>query len=87
MRININIPDDLIGQIDARAEKLFLSRSAYVSMTMAKAIQQDIVIEAMPDMLEMMKQLQSSGALGYMKKLDEMSPKEKTAVIKEEKKE
>lgn len=58
MRININIPDDLITQIDERAEKLFLSRSAYVSMTMARAIQQDNLLDSVPEMLDFIRQFQ-----------------------------
>jgi hypothetical protein len=64
MRVNMNVPDDLLKQIDEQAENLKINRTAYIVMSMAQKVQQDQIMNAMPDLkqaiFEIEKTLQSA---------------------------
>lgn len=64
MRLNMNVPDDLLKQIDEQAENLKINRTAYIVMSMAQKVQADKVMNAMPDLkqaiFEIEKTLQSA---------------------------
>lgn len=51
MRININMDEDLVKKVDAEAEKLFVSRSSYISMMIAEKLKNDDMIKQLPDVL------------------------------------
>lgn len=55
MRININISEDLLNQIDEKAKALFISRSAYIATALSQKLQNDNLMDSMPEMLQTMK--------------------------------
>ena len=55
MRININISEDLLNQIDEKAKALFISRSAYIATALSQKLQNDKLMDSMPEMLQTMK--------------------------------
>jgi len=55
MRINLNIPDELVKTIDKKAKSLNLNRTAYVVMTLSKYIQQEDLMETFPEFVRMAK--------------------------------
>lgn len=55
MRININISEDLLNQIDEKAKALFISRSAYIATALNQKLQNDKLMDSMPEMLQTMK--------------------------------
>ena len=44
MKVTVNIPNELLKEIDERAKSMYLSRSAYVTMTLSQRLQQDKVL-------------------------------------------
>lgn len=56
MRININVPDELLAQIDKKAKSLGVNRTAYMVMTLSQAIRADEVSLVLPEMQKMMKE-------------------------------
>ena len=59
MRVNINISDDLLKQIDEKAKSLYVSRSAYITLALVQKLQSDSVIDTMPTLVEMAKHSQT----------------------------
>lgn len=57
MRVTINLPDELLSRVDKGADKLFISRSAYIATALAQKLQQDEVIEKMPDFMSEIREL------------------------------
>lgn len=55
MRINITMDDDLIKKVDEVAKKMYVSRSAYIAFAVSQKMQQDSLMENMPEMLQTMK--------------------------------
>lgn len=55
MRININISEELLAQIDEKAKALFISRSAYIATALSQKLQNDKLMDSMPEMLQTMK--------------------------------
>ncbi len=55
MRLGINVPEELVKQIDERANKMFISRSAYITMALSQKLQNDAILDNVPEMLEIMK--------------------------------
>ena len=60
MRININMPDDLVKKVDERAKQMFVSRSAYISMAMSQKVQSDDLMDVLPEMRAKLNQLAES---------------------------
>lgn len=60
MRININMPDDLVKKVDERAKQMFVSRSAYISMAMSQKVQSDDLLDVLPEMRSKLNQLAES---------------------------
>lgn len=52
MQVNINMDKELIDKIDERAKKLYLSRSAYISMAVSKMLQNDELSEQLPKLFK-----------------------------------
>ena len=65
MRININISDDLLKQIDEKAKALFVSRSAYITLALVQKMQNDSVLDTMPSLVKMAQQAQN-GDVSYI---------------------
>ena len=55
MRININISEELLAQIDEKAKALYISRSAYIATALSQKLQNDKLMDSMPEMLKTMK--------------------------------
>lgn len=55
IRINIQITDSLLEKVDEYAENLNLSRSAYVSMALSKYMQQEQMLDILPEMMKLVK--------------------------------
>ena len=60
MRVNINISDDLLKQIDEKAKSLFVSRSAYITLALVQKLQSDSVIDTMPTLVDLAKKAQAT---------------------------
>lgn len=60
MRININVPDDLVKKVDEKAKQMFVSRSAYISMAMSQKVQSDDLLDVLPEMRAKLNQLAES---------------------------
>lgn len=51
MRVNINMDEELLKAVDEQANKIHVSRSAYIAFACTQKIQNDKMLESMPDML------------------------------------
>ena len=51
MNVTINLDKDLVERMDEVANKLHISRSAYISMTMSRAINSEKMNEQLPLMV------------------------------------
>lgn len=58
VRINVSLSEELLYEIDRRAKKLNLTRSAFIAMTASYKMQQDDLIEKLPQMVEAAKKIQ-----------------------------
>lgn len=52
MRVSINIPDDLVKQVDKCAHDLYLSRSAFISMCISLKLQADKMADVLPEIVK-----------------------------------
>lgn len=68
MKINLIMPDELLSSVDARANALNITRTAYINMACSRQIQQDAMMDALPEMLAQMRNFQS-----LMDKVDAVS--------------
>ena len=57
MRVNINMDEDLVKELDKKASALFVSRSAYVSMVVSQALSQEKMMQQLPVMLSELARL------------------------------
>lgn len=57
MKITINIPEDLLKDVDERAKSMYLSRSSFINMTLSQRLQQDKVLDSMPEMLQTLREV------------------------------
>jgi metal-responsive CopG/Arc/MetJ family transcriptional regulator len=55
VKVTISVPKELLDKIDASADKLFLSRSSFITSTMAQYINGQNAIEAINAMVEIAK--------------------------------
>lgn len=58
MRVNMLIPDELLKQIDEKAKSMHINRTAWVVMTLSKQLQQDYLMDNLPDLIEKMNNLE-----------------------------
>lgn len=56
-KINITINDDLLKQVDERANELCLSRSAYITSALVTKLQSDELMKNLPVITQQMAQL------------------------------
>lgn len=63
MQFNVNLDKELVQKIDKRASELYISRSAYISMCLAKSLLQDEIMSKMPQMMSDFQQLAAFSAL------------------------
>ena len=57
-RVNISLPEYVIADADRRAAKLGTSRSAYIALALSQKAQYDDMMQMMPQMMELMKQVE-----------------------------
>lgn len=69
MNVTINLDKDLVERMDEIANKLHISRSAYISMTMSRAISSEKMNEQLPIMVTNFNE--------FMSKFYEMTEEEK----------
>lgn len=55
MRVNMNIPDELVALIDAKAKSLYVNRTSWIVMALAQKLRDDGLLEKIPDMVDIMK--------------------------------
>lgn len=55
MRVNINMDQELLKAVDEQATKIHVSRSAYIAFACTQKIQNDKMLENMPDLLRAMQ--------------------------------
>lgn len=58
MRINMNIPDELLKKIDEKSAELYMTRTSYFIMAVTQKLQSDEVIESLPDIKNALKQIE-----------------------------
>lgn len=56
MRINLNIPDELVKIIDKKAKDLNINRTAFVVMSLSQYFQQGDAMDSIYKMLELMQE-------------------------------
>lgn len=64
MRLGINLPEELVKQIDERAKALYISRSAYIATALSQKMQADKLSDTMPELIKTMNdaiELQKTG--------------------------
>ena len=55
-RINLNLDEELLKQLEDYAEKMHVNRSSALSFLLSQKFQSDKMIENMPDMLQVARQ-------------------------------
>jgi len=55
MRVNLNIPDELLKTLDKKAKELNINRSAFVVMSLSQHFQQDDAMDSINKMLKLMQ--------------------------------
>ena len=53
MRINLNVPDELLAQVDDAAKAMYMTRTAWLIMAMQQRLQTDTVAKSLPMITEM----------------------------------
>lgn len=56
MRVNINLSEELLNQIDEKARALYISRSAYIATVLSQKLQSDKMMDNMPEIMQTMKE-------------------------------
>jgi metal-responsive CopG/Arc/MetJ family transcriptional regulator len=59
MKITINMPDDLLKDVDERAKSMYLSRSSFINMALSQRLQQDKVLDNVPEMLQALRDVKN----------------------------
>ena len=53
MRTNLNVPDELLAQVDDAAKAMYMTRTAWLIMAMQQRLQTDTVAKSLPMITEM----------------------------------
>lgn len=56
MRVNINLSEELLNQIDEKARALYISRSAYIATALSQKLQSDKMMDNMPEIMQTIKE-------------------------------
>jgi len=59
MRVNINMDEDLIRKVDEAANKMHVSRSAYIAFAVSQKIQADEILCNVPELLKLLQKMKS----------------------------
>lgn len=57
VKVNINLPEDLLEKTDKRAKQLGITRTAFITMTISEKLMQTDVMESLPEMLASMRKM------------------------------
>lgn len=58
MRLNINMDEDLVRKVDEAANKMHVSRSAYIAFAVSQKIQFDEMLSNVPELLKLLQTIQ-----------------------------
>lgn len=50
-RVNLYMPFDILEKVDARCEKLCISRSAYVALALSRQLESENIANNLPELL------------------------------------
>lgn len=56
MRVNINMDEELVKKVDEVAEKMFVSRSAYISFAVSQKLKSDEAMDNLPNFIQVIKE-------------------------------
>ncbi len=62
-RVNINLPNDLIDQVDSYADKMNINRTSAICVLLSQALKQEEVMSKFPDMINLLKDARNQGLL------------------------
>ena len=55
IKINMNLPEDILEKTDKKAKQLGISRTAFITMTLSEKLMQTDLMDSLPQMLETLK--------------------------------
>lgn len=55
MKLSLYMADDLVKQVDAAADALHITRTAFISMAVSQKLQSDAFISQLPDFIALVK--------------------------------
>lgn len=62
-RVNVNLPNDLIDQVDSYAGRMNINRTSAICVLLSQALKQEELISRFPDMLNLLKDAKAKGLL------------------------
>lgn len=62
-RVNVNLPNDLINQVDDYADKMNINRTSAICVLLSQALKQEEVMSKLPDMITILKDAKNQGLL------------------------
>lgn len=62
-RVNVNLPNDLITQVDDYADKMNINRTSAICVLLSQALKQEEVMSKLPDMITILKDAKNQGLL------------------------
>lgn len=62
-RVNVNLPNDLIDQVDSYATRMNINRTSAICVLLSQALKQEEVISRLPDMLNLLNDTKIKGLL------------------------
>ena len=60
MRLNISMDENLVKKVDEAANKMHVSRSAYIAFAVSQKMQADEVLNNMPEVLNLLRQIREN---------------------------
>jgi len=60
MRINISMDEDLVKKVDEAANRMHVSRSAYIAFAVSQKLQADEMLNNMPEVLNLLRQIREN---------------------------
>lgn len=58
VKTTVTLSDDLLKKVDECAKAMYLSRSAYIATALVQKMQQDVAMEAVPELLKRVRELE-----------------------------
>ena len=57
MRVNLQMPDDLVARIDAKAKELYISRTAYMIIACTQKLDSEDMLKRLPELKDSIQSL------------------------------